>query len=307
MAAAKDFESFYNEFLQPSLSELRERYRASKRWLYVTIVAFLVGIVYFIISSSASLSDSNSLTPLIIFFVIALVGLGLHINSRDDYVFSFKENIIKKIVDFIYPGIVYEHGKHINSKHYKNSCLARRIYSDINGDDFFKGQYKSVHFTCSELDTFDRGEGIFSGLFFIANISPFYNAGTYIWSKGNEQIAGSIYTEHYRFFPMPKAYHMEMGDETFDKKFTVYSTYPSQAREILNAKRMQQMINFYSKLNKDISFSFVGGYCYVAFPSTKKLFEAGKDPGNKENIKEHFMNILTFLSFIDKLMLDEMI
>ena len=92
----------------------------------------------------------------------------------------------------------------------------------------------------------------------------------------------------------------------FDGRYTVTSTNPAQAREILSSARMQQMINFHSKLNTDISFSFVGGYCYVGYPVEKPLFAAGKDPGDEANIKEHFMNMLTFLSFIDKLVLDEM-
>lgn len=307
MAANEDFHSFYNTQLLPSLTDLRERSQVSKRWLYITLGALAFGFVYFVIFFVMEANDGISIVPLFVFFIVTLVGLGFHINSKDDYTLSFKENIVRKILDFIYPGIIYEPGKYVNSKHYKNSSLHRSIYSDINGDDFFKGQYKGVSFTCSELNTQQRGEEIFNGLFFIASLSAYYNAGTYIWSKGNEQLASSVYTERYRYYPMPKVYDIQMGDVNFDKCFTVRSTNPAQAREILSGVRMQQMVNFYTKLNKDISFSFVGGYCYVAYPTEKRLFEAGKDPGNEANIKNHFMSILTFLSFVDKLMLDEMV
>ena len=307
MAATKDFQSFYDTHLLPSLTDLRERSQVSKRWLHVTIAAALFAIIYFVFFFVINEYDDRSTAPLVAFSIVAIVSLALHINTKDDYILSFKENIVRKILDFIHPGIIYEPGKYVNSKHYKNSSLQRSIYSDINGDDFFKGQYKGVSFTCSELNTKQRGEEIFNGLFFIASLSAYYNAGTYIWSKGNEQLAASLYTEHYRYYPMPKVYNMQMGSVNFDKCFTVCSTHPAQAREILSEARMQQMVNFHSKLNKDISFSFVGGYCYVAYPTEKRLFEAGKDPGDEANIKNHFMSILTFLSFVDKLMLDEMV
>lgn len=307
MPVAKDFQSFYNAHLLPSLSELRERSQVSRRWLHVGVAAVVFGIIYFVLFFVVNQYDDITTAPLIAFSIVALLAFVLHINTRDDYILSFKQNIIHTIVDFIYPGLTYEPGKYINSKHYRNSCLARNIYSDINGDDFFKGSYKGVNFTCSELHTQQRGEEIFHGLFFIANIGPYYNAGTYVWSKGNEQIAKSLYSEHYRLYPMPKVYNMKMGEAAFDSRFTVCSTNPAQAREILSAERMQQMNKFHSKLNADISFSFVGGYCYVGYPTEESLFQAGKDPGNEANIKEHFMNILIFLSFIDKLMLDEMV
>jgi hypothetical protein len=307
MAAAKDFKSFYDTHLLPSLGELRERSQVSRRWLQVAIASVAFGIIYFVLFFVVQEQGGMTTVPLVAFFIVAVVGIGLHINTKDDYILSFKQNIIHTIVDFIYPGITYEPGKYINSKHYKNSCLERYIYSDINGDDFFKGVYKGVSFTCSELHTHQRGEEIFHGLFFIAKINSYYNAGTYVWSKGNEQIAKSVYTDRYRYFPMPKVYNMVLGDPAFDRRFSVSSTHPAQAREILSSSRMQQMINFHSKLNPDISFSFVGGYCYVGYPTEKSLFTAGKDPGDEANIKEHFMNILTFLSFIDKLMLNEMI
>ena len=307
MAPAKDFKSFYDTQLLPSLGELRERSQVSRRWLQVAIAAVIFGIIYFVLFFLVQQRDGVTTAPLVAFFIVAVVGFGLHINTKDDYILSFKQNIIHKIVDFIYPGLTYEPGKYISSKHYKNSCLRRYIYSDINGDDFFKGVYKGVSFTCSELHTHQRGEEIFHGLFFIAKINAYYNAGTYVWSKGNEQIANSLYTERYRYFPMPKVYNMKLGHVDFDGRYTVTSTNPAQAREILSSARMQQMINFHSKLNPDISFSFVGGYCYVGYPVEKPLFAAGKDPGDEANIKEHFMNILTFLSFIDKLMLDELV
>ncbi len=303
MPEITDFETFYTQQLVPVLPALTEKKTASYRWLIVAIVSLLFGFFYLFLFSTGYY---NSFAPLLFIFVLLLVSLVFYINTKDDFQMAFKENIIKRILHFIYPDVEYEPEKYVSSRHYKASALARMRYTEINGDDFFKGVYKTVAFKCSEIVTNSRGENIFSGLFFMAKISNYYNGGTYVWSRGNEQFADSLYTEHYRYFPMPKVTDMKTGDPAFDKHFVICSTFPTQAREILTTYRMQQMLNFCSKINADISFSFVGGYCYVAAPQGKGLFEAGKDPGNKEMIKEYFLNIILFLSFIDKLKLDEM-
>jgi hypothetical protein len=298
-----DFDTFYSQQLLPVLPELREQNLASRRWLMVAVASGVLGFTYLILYSYL---DYSTLAPLFFLFVIFLVSIIFYINTKDDFQIAFKEKVIKKILHFIYPDIEYEPEKFVSSRHYRASALARSRYSNINGDDFFKGVYKNVSFKCSEVNSSYQGENIFSGLFFMAHISNYYNGGTYIWSRGNEQYADSVYTEHYRFYPMPKVINMKTGDPAFDKHFSVCSTYPAQARQILSDYRMQQMLNFCTKINADISFSFVGGYCYVAAPQGKGLFEAGKDPGDKQQIKQYFLSILLFLSFIDKLRLNEM-
>ncbi len=301
-----DFDSFYDEQLLPSLQQLRDQSRASRRWLYMVIASAVLLVIYIYIRSGDYREDTLIDTPIVIFFILLIVSLGFHINSRNEFQVNFKESIIKKILDFIYPNINYEPEKYISSKFYKNSSLYRYKYDSINGDDLFKGVYKNVPFSCSELSTKIDDETIFSGLFFAARINNYYSSGTYVWSKENSQYADSISTERYRYYPMPKVTGLKLQHEAFDKYFTACSTYPAQAREILTEERIQQMINFCIKINRDISFSFVGGHCYVAVPSSSSLFEAAKDPGDKERIKNYFLNIILFLSLIDKLRLDEM-
>lgn len=301
---AADFETFYTQQLLPVLPEIQEKNLATRRWMLVAVSSATLCFIYFLLYQYL---HYESLAPLFFLGVIFLVSIVFYVNTKDAFQIAFKENIIKKILHFIYPEVEYEPDKFVSSRHYKASCLARSRYSEINGDDFFKGVYKNVAFKCSEIVSSNRGESIFSGMFFMAKISNYYNGGTYIWSKGNEQIGNSVYTEHYRFLPIPKVIKLKFAEETFAKHFSVYSTFPAQGHEILTDYRMQQMVNYVTKINPDISFSFVGGYCYVGAPQPKGLFEAGKDPGDKKQIKQYFLSIILFLSFIDKLRLNEMV
>ena len=304
MQEIKTFDQFYEQVLGSSVKNLRTRSFATRNWRSVLLISFIILLGYLLVTFFDNSKYAVSPVPFILLLILAIGGFGFYQYTADRLQHDFKENIIKKILDFIQPGISYEPQKYISSKYYKASSLRRTKYVEINGDDFFEGTYKNVVFKCSELQTFGREKSIFSGLFFAAKISPYFTGGTYIWSKRHLQTEESLQSQ--RLFPMPGVTEVALHNNVFSNLYSVYSTYPTEARELLTSERQQQLINFATLINAEISFSFVASHCYAMVPVEKPLFESVKDPGEKEAIKAYFKNIILFLSFIDKLELDKL-
>ncbi len=304
MEEIKTFDQFYEQVLGSAVKNLRFRSFATRNWRRVLYFSFIFLLGYLLVTYFDRSKEGVSPLPFILLLILAIGGFGIYSHTAERLQHDFKEEIIKKILDFIQPGITYEPHKFISSKYYKASSLRRAKYVEINGDDFFEGTYKNVVFKCSELQTYGKEKSIFSGLFFAAKISPYITGGTYIWSKKHPQHDAVVRSK--RVFPMPGVTEVFLGNVEFSNLYDIYSTYPTEAIELLSTYRQQQLINFAKIINAEISFSFVAGHCYAMVPAEKPLFESAKDPGDKEAIKEYFKNILLFLSFIDKLELDKM-
>lgn len=143
---------------------------------------------------------------------------------------------------------------------------------------------------------------VFKGLFFTANISSRFSGGTYIWTKGEEQLPGSIADNHFRLLPMPDVVKFNCNNTTFAKQYSVYTTNSYEAEEILTPDMLQHIIDFQKKVNRKMVFSFVAGMCYVGIPFKENLLDSKEDyPDNKEEIKEYFFTVLLILSIINKL------
>jgi len=230
----------------------------------------------------------------------------MYAKNKDLYTNDFKEKIIQAIIDSLNLGLAYKPDKSISSKEYKSSGLFRHKYNYYDGEDFLKGNYSNVSFHCSELHTqydglWNNQITIFKGLFFAAAVNPVYK-GTYIWNSDDEQIPKSLSDEEYRLLHLPKVKYIRSGNPYFEKHFSVYSSNPSEAAMILNGGMIENILHFRKQIKRNFRLSFVAGRCYVAIPFEEDLLEPSvSDPGNKENIKEYFYNILLILSIINQL------
>ncbi len=301
----QDFETFYTETLLPSLQELKQAQDATKRTLWVAITSAALAVAYFVIFFVINHYE-GIVFPLVVFIIVAMFAFALYMSTKDNNSFSFKESIIARILKHVHPATAYVPNQYINSKHYKNCGLYLPVCSNINGDDYFNGTYKFVTFKACELNTNVDEKKIFSGLFFAAKISNYFNGGTYIVQKGNTQYNTASATAKKRQYDLPVVQQINTGDEVFDANFDVYSTIPTQSTEILNDYRRKQLINFKNKVSTGISMSFVAGHAYACVPMPGALFEASKDIMSKAKIKDYFFNILIIYSIIDKLKLEEL-
>ena len=200
----------------------------------------------------------------------------------------------------------------------KRGGLFGRKYDYYDGSDFITGIYKNFRLSCSELDIeydtyrasrLNQQKSIFKGLFFAAPINSFLAGGTYIWPRGDEQLANNIMDEKYRLIPLPRVYHIKMNNNSiFENHFCVYSTNPAEAKIIVDQEMMERIIKFKQQIKRNIRFSLVAGICHVAISINEELLEPSlSDPGNKEDIKSHFFSILLIFSIINQLNLGRLI
>ena len=309
----RDFETFYTLKLQALLKDLKKQGKVARNWGISAIVSGTLAILLFIGNISGYLETPGMIAGG--FTLISIISIYLYTTKKDWYVDNFKETIIKEIISYLHPGIIYTPSKYISSKEYKASGLFRHRYDYYDGDDYLQGVYKNVPFHCSELHTqYDRTVGpmanyettIFKGLFFVADLNVSFWGNTYIWNRGEEQTGSSIAEKHYRYMPLPQVYKIRSDNDAFNKIYSVWSTNPLEAKNVLNNEMTERIVNFKTQVNRDISFSFVAGRFYVAVPFNEDLLEPlVSNAEDKEQIKTYFFTILLILSIINQLRLDK--
>lgn len=301
MEEIKDFESFYNIKLQPFFEELKSQGNDTSIWTIIGIISFIVAVLSFMLNQ-----------PIIgTIFLIALVYcIYKHTKTKDLFVDNYKETIIREVINYLNPGMIYSPESSMSSDDYEKSGHYRRIYDFYDGDDHMEGTYKNVKFYCSEIETAHerptsrvrRTTSIFKGLLFAAPLGIAVIGGTYIWPAGQEQLSNSIMDEYYRLMDFPDVYYIDTKNPDFEKQFSVYSTNPSEALSLVDNELMARLINFKNQINRDIRMSFAGGICYVSIAINEDLFQPSvSNPESKENVQEFFFSVLLILSIVNQL------
>lgn len=304
----KDFETFYQTRIQPSLGGLKLQKDEAAKWKVAGIAFVLFAVCAFALGQPYMG---------ILFILIVIVSIYKYTKNKDSFIDKYKETIINEVINFIHPGFIYKPNNYVSSKEYKASGLYRYIYKNYDGDDYIQGNYKGVNFHCSEIETaYDTHQEmpirsmqnggsltIFKGLFFVAVINNF-RGGTYIWTKGEEQLAVSIADEQYRMFPLPHVYRLKVADKEFNEYFSAYSSYPAEANILLTQEMTRLIVNFRKQIGRDIRLSAVAGKFYVSIPLEEDLLEPSGDLDDKETVKEYFFSILLILSIINQLQLN---
>jgi hypothetical protein len=309
MDQIKSFDEFYDIKLKAYLEELQAQNKKAE-WWGIGMVAAALLIIPALVFGLSDISGSSG--KWIIIWAIATLVLCVYnyTKTNDNYESNFKELIVKQVIDFIHPGLIYKPDICISSVNYKQSGLFRSYYDDYDGDDLVEGTYKNVSFKCSELNVRKMisryYETVFKGLFFEAPLTGGkFSSGTYVWLRNNKQLPASIADERYRLMPMPDVVSVNCSNGDFEKYYAVYSTDADEASAIIDAQMMQCIMDFKRQINRDIVLSFVAGICYVAIPFNENLLEPqSDDPADKEAIQQCFFTILLMLSIINKLQLN---
>jgi Protein of unknown function (DUF3137) len=314
MEDIKNFEDFYAAKIAPQIATFKKQDKAAGVWGVIMVLALIFTLVSFILTMYLNAEWHGAwVTALLLIF--SVYSIYTYTQNEDTYTNNFKEGIIKEIIKYLHPELTYKPDSMVSEKEYRQSGLYRSEYNDIDGDDFIGGVYKNISFRCSELRVTGNGDSegessrltaIFKGLFFAAAVNQAYTGGTYVWIRGEEQLGASIADERYRLIAFPKVYAMQMGDDMFDKYFSVYSTNPAEARTILDDAMMANLLQFRKQIQRKVVFSVVMGHCYVAIPIKEDLFEPTEPVGDKEEVKKYFFTVLLILSIINQLQLHKL-
>ncbi|MES2848066.1 MAG: DUF3137 domain-containing protein [Bacteroidota bacterium] len=303
MERIKNFDSFYELNLKPYIDELQQQNKKADRWgIGIIVFAFaLIPVIIYGISGS-----SGNFGKFLIVLMVALVVISARNYAKISNAFetNFKEQVVKQIIDFIQPGLVYKPDVYMSSSYFRNSGLFINRYNVYDGDDMIEGVYKNVSFKCSELNVYERRSrgtisAVFHGLFFAAPVSRKFNSGTYIYKKDGEQYLPA--------FGMPGIVRLDCSNGEFENYHSVFTTNVKEASIIMNQEMMQRLTGFMSQIRRSVTMSVVAGMCYVAIPFSQDLFEPpGPYESNKEEIKEYFFTVLLILSIINQLKLERL-
>jgi hypothetical protein len=309
MEPVKDFESFYTIRILPLLDELDKEQDAADNWKKFTLFTGVGTFVCFLLHYLKIFPSGQMLAGAM--FIMCIIGVFFWARYNDRYLDDFKEKVIRQIITYIYPSAVYRPMGFISKKEYKASGLYRRRFTHFDGDDYWQSVYNGVAFHCSEVKSWYEDmagkEKIFKGLFFVANLNNAFSGATYIWLKKKPQLASSLADEQYRMFPIPRVQKMSINHEHFNKQYTVYTNNTDEAVVILTYSMLDHMLLIKEKLDRDISFSFVKGNCYIAVPFDENLLEPTKSGvHDKQEIKNYFYSILLVFNIIRKLELNRL-
>jgi Protein of unknown function (DUF3137) len=306
----KGFESFYSVKLEPFMEKLKAECKAADTWSVIGILAFVLAVVILFFGIVNALPKNYGVAAFAC-FVLAVISYFKYIKKNDLYTDDYKESVIKEIINHISPGIIYEPDYCISEKEYKTSGLFRLYFDDFYGEDYMEGVYNNVSFHCSVLETkYEDTSTIFKGLFFVAKINSSLTGGTYVWSWDYEQLPVSIMDEEYRLMPMSRVVRVHFSNQSFNKYFSVCSTLPYQAKQILTPERIHHMVSFKELLQANIAFSFVSGHCYVAIAAAEQedlLDSQNYQPDDKVELKKYYYTVLTVLDIIDQLTLSQLV
>ena len=216
-------------------------------------------------------------------FLFCLVGIGLFVVAtifnwlikfqKKSYKKTFKENIVKKIVNIINSTWYYSPEGMISSTQYYASSLFDKKVDKYEGDDLVIGQIKKTEFCLSELHTQSRYKNyyytIFKGLFAHIDFNKEIKGKTFVFP---EQTIFNKPIQNFNFF-RSKGQLIKLENPEFEKLFIVYGTSQIEARYILTPAIMEAMVKIRKKYKTNISFSFIGNYVYIALSIKEDLFE----------------------------------
>ena len=300
MNGKKDFESFYDTKLKPTLSNLKLQSSEATGWKIAGLLFLMFAIMCFLLSQ---------IIVGILLLAFTLISIYKYTKKKKLFFRNFKETALSEIIKYLGPELIYKPDESISPVDYEKSSLFRRIYDYYEGSDLISGNYSDTKFYCSELETgYDKSPGgntittIFRGLFFAIPLKIYLSGAIYIWPKGEEQLTINFLDEYYKLFPLPEVYSMNLNDNTFESIFSVYSTYPSDTTSFIDQELKVFLINLKEQTGKEIRFSIMRGICYLTISINKELLEPSlTNTDNVEIIKEYYFRVQLILNVIEQL------
>ena len=279
MKTTDELKQLYESKLKPSLQAIE----AQRKKLLIKYVLSIGGIL---VSFEAAFMWTHIYPILFYIAVVVIITSVYHLlfvirKQRKAYRISYKQNIVKAIVELINPDWKYDSVGRINPKDYKNSQLFSSLWDKYDGDDLVKGIIEKTDFELSELHTryktysndSDGGKKenwhtIFKGLFAHAEFNKDIKGRTFVLPEK----ANKNFKEH-GVNKQNDTKLVKLENPEFEKIFKVYSTDQIESRYILTPAMMEAMVTIYRKFDKGVYFSFIGSRVYIAMSFTQDLFE----------------------------------
>lgn len=301
MKVKKDFESFYDTKLKPTLSYLKLQSSEASGWRIAGLLFLMFAIMCFLLSQ---------IIAGILLLCFVMLSSYKYTKKKKLFINNFKETALSGIIKYLEPELIYKPNEYISPVDYEKSSLFRKIYDYYKGSDLISGNYNNVKFYCSELETgYEKLPGgnaittIFKGLFFAIPLKIYFSGAIYIWPKGEEQLTINFMDEYYRLFPLPEVYPINLNDKVFENNFSVYSSNSIDTSfSFVDQELKECLINLKEQVGKEIRFSIMRGICYLSISINKEFLKPSlSNTDNIEIVKEYYFRMQLILNVIDQL------
>ncbi|MDX2063482.1 MAG: DUF3137 domain-containing protein [Bacteroidia bacterium] len=279
MKSIDQLREFFNNDLKSSLKAVEAK-RLSIVYkviaMVVVMAALLATIVYYMVKADWSIGW--------IFFVVLVLpvltgALFYDMISNRDFYMDFKTEVIERILKFIDPSFTYISHKYIAPAQLVESRLFVHLPKKYKGDDYVSGiigQNTKIEFSevvarhKSVLQEANKQSSewklTFKGLYFVAQTDRSFAGHTFIIPAGES--SDSLMQVHGH---IPEK--VDLGDDKFGTFFSVYSTNPAEARQLIKQPMIDRLVEFRSHRTNPVRISFVGNKINVAIWHEKDLFE----------------------------------
>jgi hypothetical protein len=263
METDAEFEQFYQKVLKELIDTnevLRKKTQGKVlRYVYIPLLFFILLSCLF----TVALFISIVLLPIYI-----IVFVGIYKYNRQAYLTAFGNSVTSAMVAFIDNRLTYNADKSIQN----GAITISRLFMDARGSDgsnYVEGQLGETFIQFSEVTLnlgMGFGENIFKGIFLIATFNKYFNGDYFVFS-GHHTNPNAQFTDVQK---------LVLEDTEFNKQFTAYGSDEVEGRYLLTPAMMQRMLDFKSKVDEKVYFSFTRSRMFIAIGNQGGiLFEPG--------------------------------
>lgn len=319
------FPSFNEAFerLQPQLPELDRQRKLSRQKEAKNMVLPIIGLIMVVIGlyffeveeiEWDPIYERGTRKPDLLMLGLMLTGLVLFIQAfifssgrSLDYKDAYKDQLVGAFVEAIDPTFIGRPRSFIEKITFmRANFFPHELINVYSGKNLIQGKRGSTDFRFSEVKIkkdYNHTSGIiFKGLFFEADFHKHFKGRTIVKPRKRLDML-PFYRKRIRHID---AERISMEDVDFNRKFTVFSDDPVEARYLLSMSLMDDLISLRNRLNCKMYISFIGDNMYLAIKWKKKLFSRyWKLSANDEDlIYQYYEDLIFCLGLIDDLNLN---
>lgn len=265
MSSQSDFNEFYEQAKRPIAESLEPaRKRTLLAWYIIWPPAIIAAIFCFF---GVPALTGNKFGMFAVLVPIAL-GNVFWLPIWKDYRSRYQKRLTAPLMQLYDPTLTYDPDGKVDLELFMASTLyanAQFSKQDYKGTDLVTGTLGKTAIRISDLRVIDplpeknKGEVIFSGVFFVADFNKNFSGVTHVLPRasGRETSANLV----------------KLEDPDFERAFVVHSTDQIESRYILTPALMRRILDFQTESKIAVSIAFANSNIFIAMHDAKTRLE----------------------------------
>lgn len=298
------FEDFYNKLINEAPKPSEELQRKAKREKFKSTIGEGIIIIVCVLALIAAVtwmefSEEFGKYFFVSFFAICFILFFLMSSNKAtiEYTKIFKENIVKRVVEYFGPFSYMPLGNIPKSDY--DSANFGESYDIYESEDLIVGNIEDIKLAMAEIKLIDEytdedGHTTYTtkydGLFSRVNLNSQLDADIYILDRKKN------FKRDYRFDYIK----VNADSEEFNREFSLYSNNDVVALQLLTSDIMQKIVELKKEMNINYEIIFKNNSIYFRF-ETGSMFEVKNynDYFDKDTIYRYF-KVMEFTISISK-------